>query len=44
MDEGRIVESGPPDTILDHPMEPRTQQFLRLVAREDVTVTGSTAI
>ena len=34
MDEGRIVESGPPGAVLDHPREPRTQQFLRLVTRE----------
>ena len=34
MDEGRIVESGPPASVLDHPSEPRTQQFLRLVTRE----------
>jgi polar amino acid transport system ATP-binding protein len=40
MDDGRIVESGPPHDILDHPAEPRTQQFLRLVAREDVTVSS----
>jgi ABC-type polar amino acid transport system ATPase subunit len=29
MDEGRIVEEGPPADILDRPKEPRTQQFLR---------------
>jgi polar amino acid transport system permease protein len=40
MDDGRIVESGPPHDVLDHPAEPRTQQFLRLVAREDVTVSS----
>ena len=34
MDDGRIVESGTPERVLDHPNEPRTQQFLRLVARE----------
>jgi polar amino acid transport system permease protein len=34
MDEGRIIESGPPEALLDHPNEPRTQQFLRLVSRE----------
>jgi polar amino acid transport system permease protein len=42
MDEGRIVESGPPESILDHPTEARTQQFLRLVSREEVAVTGVT--
>jgi polar amino acid transport system permease protein len=34
MDEGRIVESGPPEEVLDHPREPRTQQFLRVVTHE----------
>jgi polar amino acid transport system permease protein len=34
MDDGRIVESGTPESVLEHPNEPRTQQFLRLVARE----------
>lgn len=28
MDEGIIVESGTPDTLLNHPKEARTQQFL----------------
>jgi polar amino acid transport system permease protein len=36
MDEGRIVESGSPESVLDHPTEARTQQFLRLVARDTV--------
>jgi polar amino acid transport system permease protein len=36
MDDGRIVESGPPESVLDHPTELRTQQFLRLVGREAV--------
>ena len=34
MDEGRIVESGPPASVLDRPSELRTQQFLRLVSRD----------
>jgi ABC-type polar amino acid transport system ATPase subunit len=29
MDEGRIVEEGEPATVLDHPREERTKQFLR---------------
>ncbi|MDG4824494.1 amino acid ABC transporter ATP-binding protein [Asanoa sp. WMMD1127] len=32
LDGGRILEQGPPDRILDHPSEPRTQQFLRRLA------------
>lgn len=28
MDEGRIVESGPPGQVLDHPVQPRTVRFL----------------
>ncbi len=33
MDEGRIVETGTPDKIFDHPEHPRTQDFLRKVLR-----------
>jgi ABC-type polar amino acid transport system ATPase subunit len=29
MDEGRIVEEGPPSEVLDQPREERTRQFLR---------------
>jgi len=29
MEEGQIVEQGPPEQILDSPRDPRTQQFLR---------------
>nr|MBA3431888.1 amino acid ABC transporter ATP-binding protein [Actinomycetota bacterium] len=29
MEEGEIVEQGPPEQILDSPQDPRTQQFLR---------------
>jgi polar amino acid transport system ATP-binding protein len=28
LDEGRILEAGPPEEIFTHPKEPRTQQFL----------------
>ena len=34
MDDGRIVEEGPPSDVLTSPKEPRTRQFLRLVQRE----------
>ena len=34
MDEGRIVEEGSPDEVLDFPKQDRTQRFLRLVERE----------
>ncbi|GIF71397.1 amino acid ABC transporter ATP-binding protein [Asanoa siamensis] len=32
LDGGRIVEQGPPSQVLDAPVEPRTQQFLRRLA------------
>jgi polar amino acid transport system ATP-binding protein len=32
LDGGRILEQGPPDQLLDHPAEPRTQQFLHRLA------------
>jgi polar amino acid transport system ATP-binding protein len=31
LDDGRIVESGPPDTIFGHPAEERTRRFLQRV-------------
>lgn len=31
LDEGRIVEEGPPGTVLGSPQQPRTQQFLRRI-------------
>ncbi len=37
MDEGRIVEEGPPSQVLEAPREERTRRFLRLVEREDGT-------
>jgi polar amino acid transport system permease protein len=33
MADGRIVEQGKPEDILEHPREARTQQFLQLVGR-----------
>ena len=34
MDEGRVIEQGPPEDVLDHPKHERTQRFLRMVGRE----------
>ena len=31
MDEGQVVEQGPPDQVLDQPKHERTQRFLRMV-------------
>jgi polar amino acid transport system permease protein len=31
MDEGQVVEQGPPEQVLDRPTQERTQRFLRLV-------------
>ncbi len=31
MDEGRVIEQGPPGDVLDNPREPRTQRFLSMV-------------
>jgi polar amino acid transport system permease protein len=31
MDEGQIIEQGPPDQVLDQPRHERTQRFLRMV-------------
>ncbi|MCW6511829.1 amino acid ABC transporter ATP-binding protein [Hyphomicrobiales bacterium BP6-180914] len=40
MDEGRIVEQGPPNIVLRTPKEERTQRFLRMVERgADVSAT-----
>jgi len=38
MDEGRVVEQGPPSEVLDNPREERTQRFLNMVAREPSTL------
>jgi polar amino acid transport system permease protein len=35
MDEGRVVEEGPPEAVLEHPREARTRQFLRRVGGEE---------
>lgn len=34
MDQGQIVEQGPAKQLITNPQQPRTQQFLRQVARE----------
>ena len=34
MDDGVVVEQGPPDQVLDNPENPRTRQFLRAVAEK----------
>jgi polar amino acid transport system ATP-binding protein len=31
LDDGVILEQGPPETILSEPAEPRTQQFLQRI-------------
>jgi polar amino acid transport system ATP-binding protein len=31
LDDGRILEQGPPDEILQHPRQPRTRQFLERI-------------
>jgi polar amino acid transport system ATP-binding protein len=33
LDAGRVLESGPPERVLDNPEQPRTQQFLRRITR-----------
>ena len=38
MDEGVIVEQGPPDTVLERPAQERTRRFLRMMDREEVAV------
>ncbi|SHK76986.1 polar amino acid transport system permease protein [Bradyrhizobium lablabi] len=34
MDDGLIVEQGPPEEVLDHPKHERTQRFLRMVEQQ----------
>jgi polar amino acid transport system ATP-binding protein len=31
LDQGRVLESGPPEALFGHPTMPRTQQFLARV-------------
>jgi polar amino acid transport system permease protein len=37
MDEGRIVEQGPPEQVIDNPVNERTRRFLSMVARDETT-------
>jgi polar amino acid transport system permease protein len=34
IDEGRVIEQGPPEEVLDRPKHERTQRFLRMVERQ----------
>jgi polar amino acid transport system permease protein len=36
MDEGRVVEQGPPEAVIDNPKHERTRRFLRMVEQEEV--------
>jgi polar amino acid transport system permease protein len=36
MDEGHIVEQGPPEDVLDRPKHERTQRFLRMVEQQEI--------
>ena len=38
MDEGVIVEQGPPEVVLERPAQERTRRFLRMMDREEVGV------
>ena len=36
MDEGRVVEHGPPEAVIDNPRHERTRRFLRMVKQVEV--------
>ena len=38
MDDGVIVEQGPPDSLLDRPAQERTRKFLRMVNKVEEEV------
>lgn len=40
MDEGRIVEQGPPSQLFESPQDPRTRSFLRKVLSENALIGG----
>jgi polar amino acid transport system permease protein len=40
IDEGRIIEQGPPAQVLGAPREDRTRRFLRMVERDEAVVEG----
>ena len=35
MDDGKVVEEGPPSQVIDNPQQPRTRRFLRRVAQAE---------
>ncbi len=41
MEEGVIVEQGPPEQLLDHPRDDRTKQFLRRFLEEPAGAPGA---
>ena len=43
MDEGRVIEQGPPAIVIDNPTHERTRRFLRMVAQAPVEGTGADA-
>jgi polar amino acid transport system permease protein len=43
MDEGRIIEQGPPEQVIDAPQHERTRRFLRMVSQADSPDTGAGA-
>jgi polar amino acid transport system permease protein len=43
MDEGLVVEQGPPEQLLDHPEQERTQRFLRMVAQTDASAVAESS-
>jgi polar amino acid transport system permease protein len=38
MDDGLIVEQGPPDAVLERPQQERTRRFLRMMSQEEEAV------
>jgi polar amino acid transport system permease protein len=38
MDDGVIVEQGPPDAVLERPQQERTRRFLRMMSQEEEAV------
>nr|WP_281063203.1 amino acid ABC transporter permease/ATP-binding protein [Ancylobacter gelatini] len=41
MDEGRVIEDGPPSQVIDNPRNERTRRFLRLVENAPTETTSS---